>query len=111
MLAKIGTTEEIPWRRGFSGDESPEEAALRELREEAGVIGQVLDQLSSGEFIAANERTLVRYFLVREIGHCMASESRTVRWETESIGSELLTFEESTKILEDGARRARRFVK
>ncbi len=92
-------------------NESPEEAALRELQEEAGVVGQILDQLSLREFRVVNEKVLVQYFLAKEAGHCKAGESRIIRWETESSGLELLTFEESRKVLEEGARRARRFIK
>src|SRR5438034_11631835 len=45
--------------------ESSADAALRELREEAGVIGQILDSLSIQQFKKVDEEVVVQYFLVR----------------------------------------------
>jgi ADP-ribose pyrophosphatase YjhB (NUDIX family) len=44
--------------------ESPEEAALRELREEAGVEGSLLSRVGSSAFVSDTERVDVTYYLI-----------------------------------------------
>jgi 8-oxo-dGTP pyrophosphatase MutT (NUDIX family) len=88
--------------------ESPEEAALRELREEAGVIGEILDDLSILHFKKAAEEVIVQYFLARELGSTEAMEKRSLRWEDEQTALRLLTFEEAREALLEGAAVVRR---
>src|SRR5712691_7899395 len=72
--------------------ESPEAAALRELREEAGVMGEIVDRLSVQHFKKADKDVAVQYFLVRKVGSTEAAEKRTLRWEDEQAAVRLLTF-------------------
>ena len=88
--------------------ESPETAALRELREEAGVMGEILDRLSVQHFKKADEEVAVQYFLVRTVGSTEAAEKRTLRWEDEQAAVGLLTFAEARVALLEGAAIARR---
>jgi 8-oxo-dGTP pyrophosphatase MutT (NUDIX family) len=83
--------------------ESPEEAALRELREEAGVMGEIIDRLSIQEYHLEKEKVTVQYFLVRELSLFPPGEERTVRWEDEGSALGLLSFEESKEVLRQGA--------
>ena len=73
--------------------ETPEIAALRELAEEAGVLGAIEDQLSVSEFEKGAKRGVIQYFLVREVGSTAAKEKRVVRWENEQTALQLLSFE------------------
>lgn len=86
-------------------DESPEAAALRELREEAGVNGEIIDRLAIEEFETEKEKLVVQYFLVKESGPCQPKESRMIRWESENSALRLLSFEESKRALLQGANR------
>jgi 8-oxo-dGTP pyrophosphatase MutT (NUDIX family) len=88
--------------------ESPETAALRELREEAGVVGEILDRLSAQHFKKADEEVAVQYFLVRKVGSTVAAEKRTLRWEDEQAAAGLLTFAEARVALLEGAAIVRR---
>jgi 8-oxo-dGTP pyrophosphatase MutT (NUDIX family) len=88
--------------------ESPEEAALRELEEEAGVIGEILEHLSARQFKKRDKDATVQYFLIRELGATEATENRTVRWEEELAALQLLTFEEARAALLEGAAIVRR---
>jgi len=88
--------------------ESPEEAALRELKEEAGVVGEIVERLSEQHFKKGDKEVDIQYFLIRELGSTEAVENRTVRWEEELAALQLLTFDEARAALLEGAAIGRR---
>jgi 8-oxo-dGTP pyrophosphatase MutT (NUDIX family) len=77
-------------------------AALREVAEEAGVIGQILKPLSVQSFLKANKQVAAQYFLIREVGSTHTQENRTIRWENEVTSLTLLTFPEAKTALLEG---------
>jgi 8-oxo-dGTP pyrophosphatase MutT (NUDIX family) len=83
--------------------ETSETAALRELQEEAGVLGEIVESLSTRQFLKRDQDTTVQYFLVRESGSTESLENRTVRWEEENVALQLLTFAEARAALLEGA--------
>jgi len=83
--------------------ETPEIAALRELEEEAGVVGEIVVPLSVRDFIKGGKEAAVKFFLVRELGATESKEDRTVRWEEQATAQQLLTFEEARGALLEGA--------
>ncbi|HSS20027.1 MAG TPA: NUDIX domain-containing protein [Pyrinomonadaceae bacterium] len=83
--------------------ESAETAALREVTEEAGVIGELLQPLSTRTLIKFGKSCLVQYFLIREVSSTKATEGRTLRWEHERAALQLLTFAEAKAALLEGA--------
>ena len=83
--------------------ETPEIAALRELVEEAGVLGSIVERLSVREFEKGGTSVTLQYFLVREDGSTATKEKRIVRWENERDALELLSFEEARLALNEGA--------
>jgi 8-oxo-dGTP pyrophosphatase MutT (NUDIX family) len=61
--------------------ESAEDAAVRETREEAGVIGRAVKPLTPPlEFDSGGERVRVRYYLVKATGETGPSEVRDKKW-------------------------------
>ena len=54
--------------------ESAELATLRELVEEAGVVGEIVDRLSRQNFTRGIKECVIQYFLIREVGSTAASE-------------------------------------
>ncbi|MGH9874343.1 MAG: NUDIX domain-containing protein [Pyrinomonadaceae bacterium] len=82
--------------------ETPEMAALRELEEEAGVVGEIIAPLSARDFIKGGKEASVQFFLVRETGSTTSIENRTIRWEEETAALQLLTFEEGRSALLEG---------
>src|SRR6185295_2242133 len=64
--------------------ETAEIAALRELEEEAGVVGEIVASLSARDFIKAGQEARVQFFLVREKGATESIENRVIRWEEEA---------------------------
>jgi 8-oxo-dGTP pyrophosphatase MutT (NUDIX family) len=83
--------------------ESPDMAALRELEEEAGTIGDIVEPLSVRQFKKRDRDASAQYFLIRETGSTESIESRTIRWEVENAALDLLTFAEAKAALVEGA--------
>ena len=88
--------------------ETAEVAALRELQEEAGVLGEIVAPLSTQQFIKRGANASVQFFLVREAGAIEAMEQRVIRWEEEKAALQLLTFEEGRLALVEGAAEVKR---
>jgi 8-oxo-dGTP pyrophosphatase MutT (NUDIX family) len=88
--------------------ETPEDAALRELREETGVIGDIIDDLSIEIFDVKKEKVIVQYFLVQALEFGQSDETRAMRWESELSALSLLSFEEARRTLRQGADTIRR---
>jgi 8-oxo-dGTP pyrophosphatase MutT (NUDIX family) len=88
--------------------ETPEVAALRELKEEAGVIGEILESVAIQHFQKSTEDVVVQYFLVCELSSTLATEKRTLRWEDFEGASQLLTFANARQALQAAAAALRR---
>ena len=87
--------------------ESPEETALRELREEAGVTGRIIERLAIEEFAMKKGKVTVQYILVEALGLGQPQEARKIRWENEGAALQLLSFEEAKRALRQGADKIR----
>lgn len=83
--------------------ESPKEAALRELKEETGIVGEILVRLSIQRFEKPGEGVVVQYFLVRQLSCIEVHEKRSLRWADEQTALQLLTFEDAREVLRNAA--------
>jgi 8-oxo-dGTP pyrophosphatase MutT (NUDIX family) len=81
--------------------ESPEAAALRELKEEAGIKGQILGPLLIQKFEKNKENVTIQYFLVQMIGVQAPREDRILRWESEETALKILTFDEAKSAFQE----------
>lgn len=81
--------------------ETPQDAALRELQEEAGVIGEIVAPLNIQRYIKKGKDVTIQYFLVQKKQLTQALENRTLRWEEASEARLLLSFEEALNALDD----------
>jgi 8-oxo-dGTP pyrophosphatase MutT (NUDIX family) len=79
--------------------ESEEAAALRELREEAGVTGRIVAPLGVRSFRSA----VVAFFVVEAEGTVYTNESRDPRWCTLEEALALSSFEDASQLLRDAA--------
>lgn len=79
--------------------EAPEEAARREVREEAGVDGDVLAPLGASTFSTPAERVHVQYFVVRYRRSVPAAEARDLYWCTYEEARRLLSFDDARAML------------
>jgi 8-oxo-dGTP pyrophosphatase MutT (NUDIX family) len=75
--------------------ETAEEAALRELEEEAGIRGEILLPLSTqSRYKKSGEEAIIQYYLAKMVGTVKSKENREIRWERKKAALELLSFEE-----------------
>ena len=101
----VSSSDSLNWvlpKGHIDPGETPEIAALRELEEEAGIVGEIVAPLSARQFIKSGKESAVKFFLVREIGATESNEDRTVRWEEEAAAQQLLTFDEAREALLEG---------
>jgi 8-oxo-dGTP pyrophosphatase MutT (NUDIX family) len=87
--------------------ETPDDAAIRELREESGVVGTIIGPVGVSAFRSGSEQVEVTYFLVRFTGTAAPSESRPAEWHSFDSARRLLTFADARRLL-DAAERALR---
>lgn len=82
--------------------ETAEETALRELREEAGVIGEILRPLSIHSHIKySGEEAIIQYYLMKAVRTVKPKEKRQIRWERKKSALELLSFDDARTALQD----------
>ena len=101
----VSSSDGINWvlpKGHIDPGETPEIATLRELAEEAGVVGEIVAPLSIRQFRKGVKELHVQYFLVRETGAIESTEDRTIRWEAEAEAPRLLTFPEARAALLEG---------
>ena len=79
--------------------ESPEMAALREIREEAGVEAEILSTLGESKFTKELEEVYILYFTLRYIASCEALEEREVKWCSYEEADVTLSFDNARKLL------------
>jgi 8-oxo-dGTP pyrophosphatase MutT (NUDIX family) len=80
--------------------ETPEVTAVRELREEAGVDGEVVATVGDSTFTAAREPVRVRFYLVRRRRDVPPAENRGVAWLSYDDARARLTFEDQRRLLD-----------
>jgi len=81
--------------------ETAAQAAVRELLEEAGVVGEAVAPVGSSRFSSGAEQIEVAYYLVRVLGLGIAAEQREVRWCRFIDARARLTYADSRRLLED----------
>jgi 8-oxo-dGTP pyrophosphatase MutT (NUDIX family) len=83
------------------GDESPEDAALREAFEEAGIRGVVIGAVGGPlEFMSGAEPVSVQYYLIYARSALASPEGRLVQWCSTSEAKQLLTHKDAQQLLE-----------
>ena len=89
-------------------NERSDEAALRELKEEAGVAGEIVSPLKIRNYKKPKEDVVIQYYLIRMLGSTKTSEGRVLRWEEEQTALELLSFEAAQNAVREGAEATRK---
>jgi 8-oxo-dGTP pyrophosphatase MutT (NUDIX family) len=88
------------WPKGhIDSPESAEEAAVREVREEAGVVARVRASLGSVNVAIRGADRNIQFFLMDYVGDVPPDDARGVAWCTYDDAWERLMFPESCEIL------------
>jgi 8-oxo-dGTP pyrophosphatase MutT (NUDIX family) len=88
--------------------ESAAEAALREMREEAGVDGKIIKSIGVSTYESGRDRVKVSYFLVRYSRAVLRTESRKRRWQSFSEARELVAFDDARDLVDKAERYLRK---
>jgi 8-oxo-dGTP pyrophosphatase MutT (NUDIX family) len=82
--------------------ETPEQAALREVEEEAGVVGELEAVVGAPVvFDTPNERVRVQYFLIRMIAESAGTDGRAKRWLPFDDAERTLTYDNTRGVLRE----------
>lgn len=79
--------------------ESPEEAAVREVIEEAGVRAAIVAFVGENEYAARGRTVRTAFYLMTHEGEVQRSESRALAWHRYEDAITLLHFENTRRIL------------
>jgi 8-oxo-dGTP pyrophosphatase MutT (NUDIX family) len=80
-------------------DEDPEAAAIREIREEAGVVAQITTSLGTLNFTYRGRKIETILYLLEFLGETRPQEERECHWGLYEETWELLTFPDTREIL------------
>jgi 8-oxo-dGTP pyrophosphatase MutT (NUDIX family) len=87
--------------------ETPEEAARREVREEAGVDAEPVEYLGRLDDYWNGVRDVrAGFYLMRFLGEVPADEDREIRWCACDTALELLAFDDMRRLIREAARRS-----
>jgi 8-oxo-dGTP pyrophosphatase MutT (NUDIX family) len=79
------------------------ETAVRELKEEGGVVGKPLKSVGVSTFRSGKDNVKVTYFLVRDTGR-RAKPERKVTWRSFSAAKKLVGFDDARRLLDEAKR-------
>jgi 8-oxo-dGTP pyrophosphatase MutT (NUDIX family) len=82
-------------------DATPQDAALRELGEEAGLTGVIVHSLLQKIYMKEGERVVIQYFIVRMTGKTTPKDKRTLRWVDEKEALETLSFDDAKQAFKE----------
>lgn len=91
--------------------ESPAEAAVREVREETGVIANIMCRAGSIQFRANDEDVVAEFFLMQCTEQASADEGRKVAWCSQDESMKRLTFANYKHVLTVAEKKRRDGVK
>lgn len=83
------------------------EAAVREVREETGVLGRIICLVGSTEFHEDQERAIAKYYLMEYFFKVRPEESRRVQWFGFDQAMDLLTHVSNKHLLQEAERKRR----
>jgi 8-oxo-dGTP pyrophosphatase MutT (NUDIX family) len=79
--------------------ESPEQAAIREVREEAGVEADLVEQIGTTTFVVDGRTVRTRFFLLSYLRGELEGEGRRLAWCSFDDAHQRLSFEETRQML------------
>ncbi|MDQ2938823.1 MAG: NUDIX domain-containing protein [Acidobacteriota bacterium] len=82
-------------------------AAMREVREETGVLAQVICLAGRDEFQAGDEKVVAKYYLMESFAEVEPEESRRLGWFNFDEALTLLTHTENKHLLQEAERKRR----
>ena len=100
VTARRNPSEWVHPKGHIEDDETPEECAVREVEEEAGVRAVALQPLPDVERVLSGDRQRVRYFVMKTDDESRPGEGRQSRWLPFENARNLLTVPALKTVLE-----------
>jgi 8-oxo-dGTP pyrophosphatase MutT (NUDIX family) len=100
VTAKRNPNEWVHPKGHIEDDETPEECAVREVDEEAGVMAEPLHALPDVERNMNGDRQRVRYYVMQTEDESRPGEGRQSRWLSFDAARDLLTVPALRAVLE-----------
>jgi len=79
--------------------ETPADTALREIKEEAGIEGEIISLINSIEISVNDESFKIKFYLIKYIRDVNQTEQRKIFWLHYNDALNFLSFEESRNLL------------
>ncbi len=79
--------------------ETPADTALREIKEEAGIEGEIISLINSIEISVKDESFKIEFYLIKYIRDVNQTEQREIFWLSYNDALNFLSFEESRNLL------------
>jgi len=92
VTARRRPTEWVLPKGHLEPGESPEETALREVREESGVVAAIVGHLKDVIATVNGDRQRIRFFLMKSVREGVSREGRRLRWLGRDQAVQQLTF-------------------
>jgi bis(5'-nucleosidyl)-tetraphosphatase len=100
LITTTGNSDEWTFPKGhIERNESPENSAIREVREEAGIFTEIVTFIGTTSFTKKNEAVTAAYYLLRYAGHTESHENRTILWCDYETALRQLSFEDARAML------------
>ena len=81
--------------------ETPADTALREIKEEAGIEGEIISLINSIEISVNDESFKIKFYLIKYIRDVNQTEQRKIFWLHYNDALNFLSFEESRNLLRE----------
>ena len=85
--------------------ETPEQAAVREVREETGVVARLGELIGQLEFSVPQEQVRAVFYLMEFISEATTGEGRNIRWCSPAEARKCLTFKNTRELLDKALER------
>jgi 8-oxo-dGTP pyrophosphatase MutT (NUDIX family) len=105
LKPKDGADEWLLPKGHIEDGEGHGEAALREVREEAGIVGRLCGFVARTDFKDANGKVDAKFYLIERIGALEPRENRLIKWHPFEDAVAALSFPESKLVLREAERR------
>ena len=99
VTARVDPTVWVLPKGHIERGESPEETAVREVFEEAGVTARIVEFLTTSRPLVRGVSQHVQYFLMERLAEEEATEGRRIAWLAEAAAIRRITHESSREVL------------
>src|SRR5262245_16250848 len=99
VTARVDSTVWVLPKGHIERGESPEEAAVREVFEEAGVTARIVEFLTTSRPVVRGVSQQIQYFLMERLAEGAATEGRRIAWLDEAAAIRRITHESSREVL------------